>query len=216
VTAIPDLAPVSARRAAAALVAHPLRPRLVALAREPASATELAGRVGLSRQRVNYHVRQLARSGLLRRAGQVRKRNLIEQRYQATARAYVLAPEILGPLAATGHTADDAFSAARLVALAVEAQVDVSHAVHQAAAKGQRLATLSIASDIRFTTAGERQAFTDALLAAVTDVVGRFSSPYHTVAGNPGSGRPFKLFVACYPARTRHTPGRAPGTSRTS
>ena len=82
-----DVAAVGDVRKAAALLAHPLRPRIVALAREPASATELATRLRLPRQRVNYHVRQLARTGFLRRAGQIRKRNLIEQRYVATARA---------------------------------------------------------------------------------------------------------------------------------
>jgi DNA-binding Lrp family transcriptional regulator len=177
----------------------------VALAREPSSATELAGRVGLSRQRVNYHVRQLARSGLLRRAGQIRKRNLIEQRYQATARAYVLAPEILGPLAASGHTPEDAFSAARLVALAAQAQTHVARAMRESAERGQRLATLSIAADIRFETPAQRQAFADALQAAVTDVIGRHTAaPASTRSGEPATGRPFKLLVACYPHRPFH------------
>jgi hypothetical protein len=200
VSPVSDIASLADRRSAAALLAHPLRPRLVALAREPASATELAGRVGLPRQRVNYHVRQLARSGLLRRAGQVRKRNLIEQRYQATARAYVLAPEILGPLAASAHTPEDALSAARLVALAAEAQTSVARAMRVSAARGQRLATLSIAADIRFESAAERQAFTEALQAAITAVVGRHTSSATTGSGQPGAGRPFKLLVACYPS----------------
>jgi hypothetical protein len=204
VTPVVDVASVSDRRAAAALLAHPLRPRLVALAREPVSATELAGRVALSRQRVNYHVRQLARTGLLRRAGQVRKRNLIEQRYQATARAYVLAPEVLGPLSATGHTPEDAFSAARLVSLAGEAQADVVHAIKESAAHGQRLATWSIAADVRFESVEQRQNFTQALQAAVTDVIARFSSPAVSASDTPAPGRPFKLLIASYPSRKQH------------
>ncbi len=200
---IVDVEPVSDRRTAAALLAHPLRARLVALAREPQSATQMAGRLGLSRQGVNYHVRQLARTGLLRRAGQVRKRNLIEQRYQATARAYVLAPEILGPLAAGGHTAEDAFSAARLVGLAAEAQADVARAIRESATRGQRLSTLSIAADVRFESPAERQAFTEALQAAITDVVGRYSSPMLTTKGEQASGRHFRLVVACYPSPVR-------------
>jgi hypothetical protein len=203
---IADVEPVADRRAAAALLAHPLRARLVALAREPQSATQMAGRLGLSRQGVNYHVRQLARTGLLRRAGQVRKRNLIEQRYQATARAYVLAPEILGPLAAGGHTAEDAFSAARLVGLAAEAQADVARAIRESASRGQRLSTLSLAADVRFESPAERQAFTEALQAAITDVVGRYSSPMLATKGEPASGRHVRLVVACYPR-----PGRRPG-----
>ncbi len=70
------------------------------LAREPICAAELARRLALPRQRVNYHVRELERAGFLRPAGRQRKRNWIEQRYVATARSYVLSPEILGPLGA--------------------------------------------------------------------------------------------------------------------
>jgi len=196
-----DVAAVGDVRKAAALLAHPLRPRIVALAREPASATELATRLRLPRQRVNYHVRQLARTGFLRRAGQLRKRNLIEQRYVATARAYVLAPEILGPLAMTGHQAEDTFSAARLVALAAALQSDVSHGLTESTARGQRLATLSIAADIRFESAEQRVAFTDTLQQAVADVIRRHTSPATLPSGEPGSGRPFKLVIGCYPAR---------------
>jgi helix-turn-helix protein len=196
-----EIAPVADARKAAALLAHPLRARLVALASEPASATELAARLRLPRQRVNYHVRQLARSGFLRRAGQLRKRNLIEQRYVASARAYVLAPEILGPLAATRPAVEDEFSAARLVGLAAELQSDLSHALGVAQARGQRLATLSMAADIRFDGAEQRVAFTEALRRAVSEVIGRHSSPATTPAGAPGKGRPFKLLIGCYPAR---------------
>jgi hypothetical protein len=192
---VTEVAAVGDRRHAAALLAHPLRPRIVALAAEPASASELAARLGLPRQRVNYHVRQLAKARFLRRAGQVRKRNLIEQRYVATARSYVLAPEVLGPLAADRASAEDAFSAARLVAIAAQAQADVSHAVSAAAAQGKRLATLSMAADIRFASAEQRVAFTQALQAAIVDVIAKHTSPAE------GDGRPFKLVLGCYPAR---------------
>ena len=48
-------------RALAAEILHPLRLEILRLAREPVSASELSPRLGLSRQRVNYHVRLLAR-----------------------------------------------------------------------------------------------------------------------------------------------------------
>jgi DNA-binding Lrp family transcriptional regulator len=197
----PDIALVDEPKRLAALLGHPLRPRLVALARMPASASELAARLRLPRQRVNYHVRQLARSGFLRRAGQVRKRNLIEQQYVATARAYVLAPEVLGPLAASGNVAEDSFSAARLIGLAVEAQADVTHALRESAARKQRLATLSMAAELRFESAAQRARFTEALQTAVTGVIARHTSPATNAEGEPARGRPFKLVLGCYPAR---------------
>ena len=51
------------RRRPAAI--DPIRARLLAELREPASATELAGRVGLTRQKVNYHLTKLEDQGLV-------------------------------------------------------------------------------------------------------------------------------------------------------
>jgi DNA-binding transcriptional ArsR family regulator len=198
-----DVAEVGERARAAALLSHPLRTRILALARDAASATEMAARLGLPRQRVNYHVRQLARARFLRRAGRVRKRNLIEQRYVASAHAYVLAPGVLGPVAAGGAVPEDTLSAARLVSLAGQAQHEVVEAMAVAAGEGKRLATLSLAADIRFESADQRAAFTAALQAALTDIVGRFTSADRTASGAPATGRPFRLFVACYPAAAR-------------
>src|SRR5262249_27651458 len=95
----------------AAALLHPLRLRLLSMARDPASASEMARRLGLPRQRVNYHVRALERAGVLKAAGRLRKRNMIEQRYVATARAFVLSPRILGPVGADWRAIEDTGSA---------------------------------------------------------------------------------------------------------
>ena len=196
-----EIAAIDTSKQAAVLLGHALRPRLLALVREPASASELAARLGLPRQRVNYHVRQLARAGFLRRSGQVRKRNLIEQRYVATARAYVLAPEVLGPLAASAGGAGDRFSAARQIGLAARMQGDLARALRESAAQQKRLATLSIAADVRFESAEQRARFTEALQGALTDAIGRFTTPSVRPDGSPGRGRLFRLVLGCYPAR---------------
>src|SRR5688500_9580455 len=99
---------------AAALLQHPLRRRILLEARTPASASELARRLNQPRQRLNYHVKQLARHGFLRLESRRRKRNMEERRYVAAARAFVLAPQLLGALGATPESAADAFSAAYL------------------------------------------------------------------------------------------------------
>ena len=55
---------------AAAMVAlEPIRSRLLAELAEPASAATLATRVGIARQKVNYHMRALEAHGLVREAG---------------------------------------------------------------------------------------------------------------------------------------------------
>jgi DNA-binding transcriptional ArsR family regulator len=175
----------------AAVLLDPLRLRLLSLVHEPASAAELARRVGLPRQRVNYHVRALAAAGFLRSAGRRVRRNMIERRFQATARSYVLAPGLLGPLAARRPA--DARSAATLVALAAEMQAETAAGAAAAARSGAGLATLSIEADVRFTGAEQRARFARALRDAVAGVVGR-----HTA---PRGGRAYRLVVGCYPRR---------------
>ena len=51
---------------AAVAALEPIRARLLAELARPGSASTLAGRVGLTRQRVNYHLRTLEAHGLVR------------------------------------------------------------------------------------------------------------------------------------------------------
>ncbi len=183
----------------AAAVPHPLRRRLLEALRDPDSAAGLARRLRLPRQRVNYHVRELARAGLLERAGRRRRRNMIEQRYVARARAYVFSPELLGALGLDPARAGDAFSAGYLLALANQIQLEVGRASRAAAASGKRLATLSISTALRFESAEQRAAFTQALQQAVNDVVGRHASPAQQADGTPAPGRLYRLVLGCYP-----------------
>ena len=78
---------------AAAASLDPIRARLLAeLAAGPASAAMLAGKVGLPRQKVNYHLRALERHGLVELAGERRKGNVTERLMRATAASYVISP----------------------------------------------------------------------------------------------------------------------------
>src|SRR5580700_12343225 len=96
----------------AAALLHPLRLRILHELREPDSAAGLARRLRLPRQKINYHVRELARARFLERAGQRRRRNMIERRYRTTARGYVLSPELLGRMGLPREHAEDVLSAA--------------------------------------------------------------------------------------------------------
>lgn len=195
---------VSTTRRANALL-HPLRSRLLALAREPASATEMARRLNLPRQRVNYHVRQLERAGLLRAAGRRRRRNLIEQRYVATARSYTLSPELLGPLAPDWREIGDTTSADYLLALAEQVRYDVGVAAREAQSRGEagdaapRPTTVSVKSQFRFESPEQRARFAEAIRQAVVEVIARHSSPNRRENGRPGRGKPYRLVLACYP-----------------
>lgn len=191
---------------AATAVLHPLRLKILDALREPDSASGVARRLNLPRQRVNYHVRELARAGLLDRAGQRRRGNMIERRFVATARSYVLSPELLGRLGLDPSTTHDALSATHLLALVSRAQGDVARALRRAEESGTRLATFSISCDVRFQSADERAWFAEELRRAVLDVIDRCSSPATDGAGAPAPGRLHRLIVGAYPVIETATP----------
>ena len=197
--ALQDIEIVTTTKRASVLVQHPLRKHILSVARRPISAADIALELGEPRQKVNYHVRQLARAAFLKRSGRRLKRNMVEQRYLATARAYVLAPEVLGELSPTPERVTDALSAAHLVALTARTQTELGAVTRAAARRAKRVPTLSISADIRFVSPEQRAAFTTALQDALRDAIARHTAPDSQPDGSPGSGRPYRLVVGCYP-----------------
>lgn len=185
---------------AAVLLAHPLRPRILAAFDAPRGIGAVAERLGHSRQKVHYHVKRLAEADFLRRAGAVQKRALTEQWWVATARSYVLAPEVLGPLALdTDLEPRDAMSAAHLLALAARTQAEVARSADQAEERGIRLRTLAMQSELRFASAAQRAAFAAALTEAVAHVVARHTEPARQPDGTPAAGWPYRMVLGVYP-----------------
>lgn len=184
----------------AAVVLHPLRLSILERSREPRSASEVAGELGLPRQRVNYHVKELAKAGFLAEAGRVRRRNFYEQRYRATAGGYLVSPEALGPVAADPEAVADRMSAAYLLALSARLQREVGGAAERARAGGWRLATLSMDAELRFESGARRRAFVEALRDAVAAVIAEHAAPARMDDGTPGAGTPYRLMLGCWPA----------------
>src|ERR1700710_1813416 len=85
--------------AAAEASLDPIRARLLAALAEPGSASTLAPRVGLTRQKANYHLRALERHGLVELVEERRKGNCTERVLQATAASYVISPTALSAVA---------------------------------------------------------------------------------------------------------------------
>jgi DNA-binding transcriptional ArsR family regulator len=190
---------VQDRGRAAALLVHPLRLKILEALERPDSASGVARRMRLPRQTVNYHVRALARANFLERAGRRKRRRLFEQCYVATARGYLLSPELLGGLAADPGRTLDRLSADYLLAVASTVQGELGRVAEAAQQAGKRLATLSMNTQIRFTSAEQRARFAAELQRATADVVRRHSAPFMAEDRSPGTGRPFRLVLGCYP-----------------
>jgi DNA-binding transcriptional ArsR family regulator len=179
--------------ASASVALDPMRSRLLSELRTPASAATLATRMGLARQKVNYHLRTLEQHGLVRVDSEKRWGGLTERRLVATASSYVVSPGALGPVAADPARQVDRLSASYLVALAARVVREVGQLLRRSEELDKRLATLSIDTEVRFRSAEDRATFTRELTAAVAALVAR----YHDES-SPG-GRRHRLMIGAYP-----------------
>ncbi|KIC69775.1 helix-turn-helix domain-containing protein [Pseudarthrobacter phenanthrenivorans] len=173
----------------------PIRTRILRELVQPASATQLAVRVGLPRQKVNYHLKALERHGLVELVEERRKGNVTERVVQATAASYLISPLALDSVAPDPRRFADRFSAFWLLALAGRMVQEVGKLIAGAAAARRKLATFAIDGEITFRTAADRAAFAEELGVAVTHLVDK----YHDGGVSP-QGRRHRLVVALHPA----------------
>jgi DNA-binding transcriptional ArsR family regulator len=186
--------------AAAEVSLDPVRTRLLAALSEAGSATTLAARLGMPRQKVNYHMRTLERHGLVELVEERRRGNVTERVMRATAAAYVISPAALELVQPDPSRSPDRLSASWLMALGARLVRDVGALILGASRARQRLTTFALDADIRFASAAERAAFAEELAEAVTRLVAR----YHD--GSAAQGREHRLVVALHPTIER---GRA-------
>jgi DNA-binding transcriptional ArsR family regulator len=160
--------------AAAEASLDPIRARILAALAEPGSAAMLAARLGLARQKANYHLKELERHGLVELAEERRKGNVTERVYRATAASYVISPTALAAVSPDPSRSPDQLSARWLLALGSRLVQEVGALLTGAARARQRVATFGIDAEVRFASAAERAAFAEELAQAVAALVGRY------------------------------------------
>jgi DNA-binding transcriptional ArsR family regulator len=180
--------------AAAELSLDPIRARLLSELRDPASASTLAARLGLPRQKVNYHVHALERHGLVELVQERRRGNMTERVLQATAASFVISPAALGPLEPDTARAPDRLSARWLVALAARTIREVGDLLEAATSARRHVATFALDAEVRFATAADRAAFAQQLADTVASLVSRYHD--EQAAG----GRRHRVVVAIHPS----------------
>jgi DNA-binding transcriptional ArsR family regulator len=172
----------------------PIRARLLAELSEPGSATMLAAKVGLARQKVNYHLRELEAHGLVELVEERRKGNVTERMMRATAASYVISPIALQALQPDPGRAPDRLSARWLIAVAARLISDVGSLVNGAARANKRVATFAMDGEVRFASADDRAAFAQELADAVTGLVAK----YHDEDAK--GGRDHRIVIAIHPS----------------
>jgi DNA-binding transcriptional ArsR family regulator len=186
--------------AAATAALEPMRSRLLSELATPASAATLGTRVGLARQKVNYHLRALESHGLVQLAEERKWGGLTERLLVATAASYVVSPSALGPVAVDPKREVDRLSASYLIALGARVIREVGDLVRRAKAADKRLATLAVDTEVRFRSPTDRAAFSSELTEAIAKLV----SKYHDESA-PG-GRAHRLVVVAHPLPQKSGP----------
>ena len=180
--------------AAAAAVLDPIRARLLAALIEPGSASTVAARIEQPRQKVNYHLRELERHGLVELVEERRKGNMTERVLQAAAHSYVISPVVLASVSPDPARLPNRLSARWLLALGARLVRDVGILVAGADDAKKRVATYALDGEVRFASARERAAFAEELTGAVSALVAK----YHDEKA-PG-GRRYRIVLAVHPS----------------
>ena len=186
------VAVVDHARAAGALL-NPIRRRLLAELQSPGSATTAAGKLGLSRQSVNYHVRALEEAGLVEQVGQRQRRGLSERLVRASAAYYLISPDAIGSLGEAPLAATERFSATYQVAVAARTIKEVAALAALARAAGQRLTTMTLDAELGVASPAARDAFANDLADAVMGVIAR----HHDESAS--QGRRYRVFAGAHP-----------------
>jgi DNA-binding transcriptional ArsR family regulator len=184
----------------AAMLAAPLRQRILETLAEPGSASTVARTLGLARQKVAYHVRQLEKHGFVELVREEQRRGCKERIVRRTAQYLVASPEVLAP-GMDPRKLKDKFSSSYLIALASRMAQEVGEAQAIAEKAGKPLPTLSTDVEIRLRSPREREAFAEELLEAIA----RLAAKYHDE--NHPDGRTYRVVVGAHPiCQTRRKP----------
>jgi DNA-binding transcriptional ArsR family regulator len=179
--------------AAATVALEPIRSRLLAELAAPASAATLASRVGLTRQKVNYHLNALEAHGLVQLAEERKWGGLTERLLVASAASYVVSPSAMGRVAVDPAREVDRLSASYLIALGARLVRELGNLVRRADESGKRLATLAVDTEVRFRSPAERAAFSHELTEAIATLVSKYHDP------SAIGGRAHRLVVVAHP-----------------
>ena len=183
-----------------ALLAAPLRRRILEALEEPGSASTLARTLGIARQLAAYHVRQLEQHGFVELVREEPRRGCTERIVRRTAQYLVASPSVLAR-GIDPRKVKDKFSASYLIALASRMVQEVGEAQALAEKAGKPLPTLSTDVEIRLRSPADREAFAEELLGAIAGIAAKYHDETHP------DGRTYRVVVGAHPIRpTRRKP----------
>jgi DNA-binding transcriptional ArsR family regulator len=173
------------------VLGHPLRVRILELLREPGSAATVARELGEARQKVNYHLKELQRVGLVTPVGERRSGNFIETLYEAVGRSFLVSPSVAWSDPRRVDTLRQQHSLEKLVMVGAQLQRDAISLLDRATFDGEQIASAAVEADVHFANEKDRADFLEEYLAAVQKLCDRFGAR---------DGLPYRVVLAAHPA----------------
>lgn len=171
-------------------LAHPLRQAVIDRLREPDTAAGVARVLGRPRQQINYHLKELARCGLVEPAGERRKGNFIEQLYRTVARRFLISSRFAWDQDRLAALLRDRIALAQLADLGEQIQQDAAALIDAAMHEGTDAASATVVAEVRFDDEAARAGF----LADYTDALRALLKKHGSKTGTP-----FRVALAAYP-----------------
>jgi DNA-binding transcriptional ArsR family regulator len=184
---------VSAPEELAAL-SYPTRVAILEALRRPASAAEVGRELGQPRQRVNYHLKELEKAGLVQRTGTRAKGNLVESLYRAVARSFVVSPKVVWNHPDRVAALRRSHALGTLVELGERLQRDAAVLLDRAAFDGEDIPSAAVTADVTFPDEAARAAFMDEYLRTTRELLERHGAR---------RGERFRAILAVYPEGER-------------
>ena len=175
----------------------PIRRRVLDELGDEGSATTLAERLGLTRQKVNYHLRGLEKAGLVELSEKRQRRGFTERVYRPSAAAFVVDPGVIGTRTVEPSKLRDRFSSAYLLSVAAKLVNDVAVLRQRASKAGKKLLTQTMTAEIRFERPADFEAFTEELTEEIARLVDKHGAKVS------GRGRTYRFVLGAHPRRSR-------------
>jgi DNA-binding transcriptional ArsR family regulator len=156
------------------VLGHPLRVRILEALPEPGSAATVARDLGETRQKINYHLKELERVGLVSPVGERRSGNFIETLYEAAGRSFLVSPQVAWSDPRRLDALRQQHSLENLVMVGAQLQRDAISLLDRAAFDGEQIASAAVEADVHFADENDRAAFLDEYLAAVQTLCDRY------------------------------------------
>jgi DNA-binding transcriptional ArsR family regulator len=180
----------------AAIALDPVRLMLLENLDQPQSAASLSRVLKIPRQKINYHLREMEKAGLVKETETRKRGNCLERLVVATAKYYLVSPEALGKLGAgtpDPNAPQDRTSAAYLLSTFSRGIRDLVELRQRADDAGMRLSTMTLETEVRFRSPSERGAFSQELAYLLAQLIAQYNDTSAT------DGRTFRFVLGSYP-----------------